>query len=234
MTFPYDFPVPLGGNAERVPFEEQALRVVPPWLRRRVGGAVMRALGATGDGLVARAVDAVGLRFPGFNPDALSLLGRDRRVIRGAGESDETYTVRLRRWRTDHKKRGGVFGLIEQLRAYYAAAPRQIDIVYSSGTRYVLGSDGTITRDTISWTPETPDEWAKVWIFFHAATDPTPLTDEEAASLIAIPAEWTAGHIKSLRVVYLWPGAALWDYPPRTNDEIATWPSVGAEVLEAT
>lgn len=218
-------PYLLGGDPseDRYLFEAQILDVVPPWLQERVGGAVLSSIGATADSLLDRARDGVRLRFPGPGGDesAIPYIGRDRRIIRAPGEDVATYAGRLIGWWEAHRRRGGVYALLDQLAAYYAAAPRRVDIVYHSGTRYVLEADGTITRDTITWNPDGTDQWAQVYMFFYEDTDPGSLTAAEEAALLAIPREWNAAHVLPIKVVILWPGVATWDYPPSTVDDKA-------------
>ena len=73
----------------RLRFVGAILRILPPWLRRTVGGAIMKGLATPIDDEVNRDVEGVELRFPGganglsIHSEALSLLGRERRILRG-------------------------------------------------------------------------------------------------------------------------------------------------------
>lgn len=199
-------------------FRIAILRVMPPWLRRTNGAKVLGAIGMQVDALADQTAAGVRARFPGFVEDALPLIGRERRIIRGPGETSATYSVRLRRWWDDHRRRGGAYALLEQLFAYYALAPRRLDVVAHSGTRYVVDETGEITRDVIEWGADGTDLWAQVWLF-HRLDEAPLITPEDVAVYLAIPREWSAGHVLPIPVWLIWPGAELWDYPPGTWDD---------------
>lgn len=235
MTFPLDYP--LGGSRTegRVLYERDILRIVPPWLRRTVGGAIMKALGMCVDSLIDRAVAGVALRFPNSDPDALAIMGRERRIIRGPSESADAYALRVQGWLAAHQRRGSVYAMLDQWHAYNADAVRQVDVVYYSGTRYVLDTAGDITRDDVEFAGDSSGQWAQAWCFLYEAADPGALTDAEAAALTIIPRVWNTAHMLPLFVVILWPEVGLWDYPPGIWDEPgALWTDDEPIVLEAS
>ncbi len=223
--------------ATRIRFADRVLRACPPWLRRTRGAKFMAALAEPLDDLVDRAVEGLRLRFPGeLNEEALPYLGRDRRILRGPGESAAAYAVRLRRWWGDHRRRGGPYALLEQLAAFWSATPQQIDLLYHSGTRFVLAASGTITRDAIAWDPDgDPTKWAQIWLFYYAPSDPGVLTFEEVEAYRALVRTWNAGHVLPAHVWLLWPGAELWDYPSGTwdDDPLAVWSTAGPQDIGA-
>ncbi len=154
MSFPDPLPLELGGDSPRgFAFEAAMLDACPPWLRRTRGAALMGAFGAVLDTLSQRAAEGVRLRFPGFDVDALPMHGRERRIQRGPLETDERYAARLWGWRQAHRGRGGPYALLEQLRAYFADSPRQIDVVYHSGTRrsLVTGRPTDLSFRSLPW-----------------------------------------------------------------------------------
>lgn len=53
---------------------------------------------------------------------------------------------------------------------------------------------------------------------------PGSLTPEEAEIFLAIPREWSAAHIRTIRVVLLYSTARLWNYP----QPVPTWSAWGA------
>lgn len=213
---PWTLPYPLGGLAsgQRYRYESWIIRVVPPWLRRTNGGAMLRAIAAVADALEDRAVAGVRLRFPYEDEDALAIQGREKRIVRGPGEEPTVYAGRVQAWRQAHQKRGSVYALLEQWRAYLADAPRAVDVLYHSGTLYKLYENVglPIDRAIISWSPEGT-QWAQAWCFLFEDADPGVITAAEDAALSAIPRLWNAAHMLPLHVILTWPGAALWEYP---------------------
>jgi hypothetical protein len=247
-------------------FENAIKKITPPWLQRSVGGRVMRALASVVDDHVDRLVFGVRLRFPGFDvddidPDALALIGRERRILRGPAEAPATYAARLRTWWDAHRGRGGPYALLEQLRAFFLGTLEvRMDVVAQSGTRYWMDEDGVITRDAIEWDGDGTGKWARVWVFFYLTTLPASLvthagdrlvthagdvltgesllggaiSDEDAAMFTAIPREWSAAHIDKTTVVLLAGDAVLVGYPPRlVGDPPETvTPETAAIILE--
>jgi hypothetical protein len=193
-------------------YRESILRVVPSWLRGPVAGAVLRAIGEQLDELELRAVGAVKIRYPGlYSSTSLSALGRERRIRRGHGDSDESYALRLRRWRDDHRGRGGPYALLRQLYAHFAPDNFPIGLRYASGRTFAMAPDGTITR--ASTTPESGPQWARWWLEYawpHELTadgtwdDPgtwddggvwdSGLAPAEVRDLRLVPREWGAAH----------------------------------------
>ncbi len=209
-------------------FQTAILRVMPPWLRRTNGAKLLWVIGVAVDSLADQTAAGVRTRFPGFVSDALPLIGRDRRIVRGPGESDANYAGRLLRWWDDHARRGGPYALLEQLFRFFGANIVQSDLVYHSGTRYVLDTLGTITRDVIAWGADGTALWAQAWLFYRLDAHPGVLTEEEIAAYKAIPDAWNAGHVLRIENVLVWPGVELWGYPSGTwGDPVdAVWPEL--------
>lgn len=220
-----------------------AIRSLVPWWASRedtLSGKLLYAVAVQLDALVDVHVAAIKSRFPGlYTNETLPLLGRQRRIRRGPLEADAVFATRLRRWWDDHKRRGGPYALLEQVRAYWTPLAFQIDLLYFSGRRFQAPADGSaITRDDISWEPDNvPAKWARWWLVFFwpevVGSDGTwadagtwddggvwdsDLTVEEVANIRAVPTEWNAKHCFG-RVVLLSDGAELWDYPSGTWDE---------------
>jgi len=164
----------------RLFFIDAVLRLSPPWLRRAVGSAIMQGMGKSIDAEVDRDVEGVELRFPGganglaIHASALGLIGRERRILRGPGELDETYAARLRRWWDSHRTRGGAYALLEQMFEYFLAT-NNVTITYVSniGTSQArVDAAGTITRGTFTapgWVGDgfVPPSWARFFIFME-------------------------------------------------------------------
>jgi hypothetical protein len=217
-----------------------ALKTVSPWwLQNGLAQKIIYAFGAVYDALGDAASDAVKRRFPSAEwPDSLPLIGRDRRIRRGSAEPDEIYASRLLRWLDDHRTRGNPYAMLAQLHAYYAAAPFQIDLLYESGRRYSMATDGTVTRDDIGFGDVNHAQWARWTLIYFWPTDilpagkwgssgktwgqnnnvwgvdPASLTASQVSDIRLVPTEWNAAHCQGL-IVMLGPGLRMWGYPPR-------------------
>lgn len=167
--------------------------------------------------MIDRVRDGVKLRFPNADqPDALAVIGNERRIRRGPSESDASYASRLLTWWEDHRERGGPYALLRQMHAYFFDSGNpQIDVIATSGLRHSIDSDGEITRDSISWAAS--GGWANIWIVFHLPSliAVTP-TYQEIIS--AVPREWSAAHIQNITIVLIAPDYELWDYPQPVGD----------------
>jgi hypothetical protein len=175
---------------------------------------MLRSIAAVADALEDRAVAGVRLRFPYEDEDALAIQGREKRIVRGPNEEPTVYASRVQAWRQAHQKRGSVYALLEQMRAYFADSPRAVDVLYHSGTLYKLYENVglPIDRAIISFFPEGT-QWAQAWCFLYEDADPGVITAAQDAELSAIPRLWNAAHMLPLHVVLVWPGARLWGFP---------------------
>ena len=82
---------------------------------------------------------------------SLAVVGRERRIVRGPGESAPAYAERVRQWRPAHRHRGSVYALLDQWNAYNVTR-RAIDVLYHSGTLYKLyEAESPVERSIIFW-----------------------------------------------------------------------------------
>lgn len=223
-----------------VSFRDTLLQILPWWLRAGLGGKIANAIGIQLDGIADATVEAVKARFPNeARPDALALLGSDRKIRRGSAEPDAVYAPRLRRWLDDHRTRGNPYALLAQLHAYYAQARFPIELIYpTSGRRYTLALDGTVTRDDINFGDFDVANWARWVLIYHWPVSISPLglwgesgakwggnqnlwgiapgslSPAQVRDLVLVPTEWNAAHCRGL-IVLLSPGRRVWGYPPR-------------------
>lgn len=125
-------------------FRDLLAQIAPPWLSRKWGERFLYAHGLIIDGLVEHALQAMKARFPDKGPDeALSVIGRDRRIRRGFSESADSYRVRLKRWLDDWRRAGSPFAILSQIRAYLTGYDVRIRYVNDRGTWITLDPDGT-------------------------------------------------------------------------------------------
>lgn len=212
-----------------------AYRNTPRWLRRGNNQKLIWSIVLQLDATLEGAVAGVKMRFPGlYSYESLGTIGRDRRIRRGRAELDSVYAGRLLRWLIDHRTRGGAFALLAQLHAYYAAAPFPIHLVYKTGTRFSMATDGTITKDLVP-PPQLQAMWARWTLFFFTDEWPTPadVTPDVANELTLIPKEWIAAHVIG-KLVLMPTGAELWNYhaPPRQWNNPSLWNKPPGTVLE--
>jgi len=187
-----------------ITFRDTVWSICPPWLQTGTAQKILYAiavqLDAAGDALVA----GVKMRFPGlYSFDSLSEISRERRIRPGLNELDENFTLRLRRWFDDHRRRGGPYALLTQLYYHYAPNCPRMTLEYRSGMRFDMAPDGTVTRSL----PIKPnfDQWSRWVLMIWDVTVPP-------ADVAVIPREWIAQHVFG-DVVVVPPDAELWDYP---------------------
>lgn len=199
-------------------FRDTIRKISPPWLRRGNNEKFAYALGLVIDDFGDALHAGVKLRFPGvYSDESLPQIGRERRIRRGRTESTTTYAIRLNRWLTDHRRRGGPYAMLQQLFAHYAPSNFPIELMYRSGRRFSMDVAGAIVRDDTTWTFDavTASKWARWLLVFHWPTpiddsgewdsDPalwdddttvwdSNLTPEDIEDLRLIPKEWNAAH----------------------------------------
>lgn len=235
-SLPHGFPHPFGGSSSAprdTGFADLVWRIGPPWLQRTWAQRILAAIAAPLDLLASLAATGVRARFPAWSmPDALALLGRERRIRRGPAEIASVYAPRLVRWLDDHRGRGGAYALLAQLRAFWVGTHDGTHVVVSHrGVRHTSVGD-TITRDVITWTADGSSSWAQFWVMLHVDADPRPVDD---STYLAVPVDWSAAHVLREHVVVLWGHGRLWEYPPPSGDWDAwesglTWDAWDAEM----
>jgi hypothetical protein len=144
-----------------MPYREYLPKSVPPWLQAKWGRAFLDAVGARMDNVVGATKEAVFARLPEFAPsDAQDVIGADRGLPRGGGESDEDYGARLvdawNIWGGDNTpltgKGGGAGsarGILLQLKALGLPTGSDGATVYNHNGRYAQldGSDEVVFGD---------------------------------------------------------------------------------------
>ncbi len=195
-------------------FRDTIRKISPTWLQNGYAERVLYAVGVIADALGDGVVAADKVRFPGVvTSENLPIIGRDRRIIRGRIEPNETYVKRLRRWLDHHRYRGGPYALLEQLFAFYSPLTFPIELRYASGRRFVMSTDGTITRGRIVWSPPgDAARWARWWLIYQWPDAIPPvskwgegkwgdgrvwgsgLTPQTVRDIRSVPRAWNAGH----------------------------------------
>lgn len=225
-------------------------RISPRWLTRTRGGAIMGGFADVLDDVLELTSYGVRARFPGdwvdafplivpyLASDSLATTGRERRISRGVDEDDDVYAGRLRRWWTDHQRRGNAIAMLRQIEAFWANAPKRVSLRYASGTRWTLDPTtldaaglGTITRTTTTSNADLT-RWARMSVVYELDADPGALTDAQIDAYTRVPREWTAGHVV-LQVVLIWSPGAMWgDGATEWGDGVTTWGGGGVVLYD--
>lgn len=152
----------------------------PRWLTQ--GGdseLVGYSLDVLADASVERIRRGLLARFPQGNgrtlppADALEAMGKDRRVIRGIGETDEEYAERLIPWLDDRKTQGGPFALMRTLAAYVRGGSsfRTVDQRGNWFSRSAAGVETyTLNTGNWNWDGSPASEWSKFWAIIYPGT----------------------------------------------------------------
>jgi hypothetical protein len=128
------------------PFRGSAQVFSPPWLSRYVGSRYVYSQAIQWDTLAEYTRLGMLQRYPSVaQPDALSEIGRDRRILRGIVETDEHYAERLRVFKRTWKLAGNAPTLLGQLWEYMRPNATKI--------RYVVnGYEGAVADSASQFT----------------------------------------------------------------------------------
>lgn len=196
--------------------------LAPSWLTTGQGELVLFSLGALQDAFAERTRLGLLARLPSYaNDDALNLLGKDRKIVRGINEPGTSYAPRLIRWIEDHKTRGNAFTLLEQLRAYLQTDTK-VQTVDNNGNIYTIAADGTRTfaRSTWYWDTMGVAGWSRFWVIIYPQAGspwaPAPLLGTRGllgstgASLGGGMTQDNASQIKTIINAWKPAGTACW------------------------
>lgn len=148
--------------------------LVPKWLSAGEGGKVLYTLHLVADAFLERARLGLIARFPSYAPeDALPLLSRDRKIMRGLNEPQSSYAVRLCQWLDTHKTRGNPFVLLEQLRSYLQSdvTVRTVD---QNGNWFSIEQGGAydvqLSKGQFNWDSVSSRAWGQFWVVVYGST----------------------------------------------------------------
>lgn len=199
----------------------------PPWLvANGESGLVGYSLDLIKDAFVERALAGLVARFPEFAPDdALPLIGRDRRVIRGINEARATYEQRLVAWLDDRRTAGNPFSLMQKLAEYTGNTGCSFRTVDNRGNWFSRAADGTrsflLSQPNWDWDGNAA-AWARFWVIIYPGSlwvqvdhwgDPgvtwgggsrtwgSTATADQVASVRAIVADWKPAHTRCENII---------------------------------
>jgi len=136
------------------------VRAYAPWFALGPNGArFLEPIGRSFDRVLQAAVDAVRLRYPSVCPDdALSIIGRDRRLPRAPGESREAYVRRLLLWLDYWALAGLPLGLLYAIQSYVFPGYPSVSTIDRGGRWFTLdaGTSATLTPYEAATLPCAP------------------------------------------------------------------------------
>lgn len=244
-------------------FRNLFYHLAPRWLVEGEGEQVWYSLTATMDIWTERLRQGLYARFPEFAPDdALSALGRDRRIVRGRNESAESYARRLLRFLDDHRVRGNPFALMDQLRAYIGKNVR-IRTVDARGNWFTRNADGTrsfaLAKGNWDWDGSPATSWSRFWVIVYSVAgdleapwgriywgDPlewgasgltwgSTATYDEVRAIRSIVRDWKPQGTRCKNIIIVLDDAAAFDPtdPPGAPLPDGTWGRYGLDNITA-
>ncbi len=144
--------------------------LAPRWLTDGEGELAGLSLDAMKDAVAERLYEALQARLPSLAPaDALALMGRDRRIVRGIFDTDAGYGARLIPWLDEWKSAGSPFALLRQLAAYCGPLPsfRTVDNRGNWHSRAVGGAETMLLKQgNWDWDGH-PEKWSRFWVIIY-------------------------------------------------------------------
>lgn len=225
--------------------------LAPRWLTEEEGELVGYTLDILKDAFIERLFLGLLARFPETAPpDALPFLGRDRRVVRGLNESDDSYVNRLLAWLDDRKTCGNPFALMRKLAEYTGAGPmfRTVD---ARGNWYTRAVDGTqsyrLATGNWNWDNDlTGTRWSRFWVIIYPNglwseypydwadtagpgweesqyTWGSTATEEQVRTIRSIVADWKPAGTRCVNIIIAFDPASFDPSAPEPNGLWGHW-----------
>ncbi len=159
--------------------------IVPNWLADlpglNVGFAILFIIALCADILVDVMMQGLFASWPGKgDPSALAYIGRARGLIRGIGESDDAYALRLQQW-LDIWPESGSPATLGKLIQGYLGGNLVVRVIGRRGDFTTINADGTVTTDTdTTWNsdeteypirainpPTQAGYWSDYWVIVY-------------------------------------------------------------------
>lgn len=150
--------------------------ISPTWLQTEQAEKFLYLCGVLHDMLVEKAQEAQLARMPTrCDPSALPLLGDDRQIIRGIGESDMGYGERLSRAFDSWRLAGLPMGVMAEVIAYLSTGPKMRHVSNTSvWDSFAAGADTTQPPEHVKASPANWDWdgdatlWWRVWAIIYS------------------------------------------------------------------
>ncbi len=180
-----------------------ASELAPSFLRNRYGRSFLEAFGLTLDLATETLHRGLDQALPLFcESSSLPTIGADRGIRRYPTEPEDSYRVRLARWRQIRKHAGSHYGEMISLQTYFLpAAVPMIRIVHQDGlgasaTWHTLDADSAYSvhrAEPSNWDWSGDDlSWSRFWVIVYVDATVGPISNT-----------WNDGH--------LWNDGAIWD-----------------------
>ena len=220
-------------------FRHLLYSLVPSWLRTGDGEKLLYSIGLLLDGFAERWRLSGLASDPTTAPDdALSYLGRDRRITRGRAESSSDYADRLLGYLDAHRAQGNPFTLMDQLYAYLQTSGVTIRTVDRRGNWFERASDGTrsytLNQMNWDWDGGLFFLWSRFWVIIFSDNGPwstqwnhpggsatdgtTDATEDEIAAVRAIIRDWKPAHARCEWIIVCF-DAPAGKFGPATGDD---------------
>jgi hypothetical protein len=207
-------------------------KLTPSWLHTGDSELVGYALDLIKDAFITRVFQGLLVGYPQQDPngtaapvDALAMMGRDRRVVRGIGETDEAYALRLRQFLTDRRTCGNPFTLMKVLAAYLGDGTsfRTVDV---RGNWYSRSSAGVETSSlaAANWDWDgagSTARWSRFWVIIYPGTLWNTTTDD-----------WGDADLDWAETDHVWGCTATPDQVATVKHLIRDWKPAGTRCVE--
>jgi hypothetical protein len=229
----------------------------PSWLTSEGESQLMGyVLDALKDAFTERLRQGLLARFPQQDPtgtpaadDALAAIGRDRKIVRGIGESSTSYAKRLIPWLDRHVVRGNPFALLQQLADYMGPLP-SIRVVNVKGDWFSRAANGTtsvlLSQNNWDWDGPVDARWARFWVVIYpnglwspgsnwgdvgvkwgdpGRTWGTTATTDQVQSVRSIVSDWKPGGTSCVNIIIAFDNASFDPTHPRDGAGLpdGTW-----------
>lgn len=183
----------------------------PTWLSADIGGAYLKSWGQACDAIVERAKEAQKARMPlECDASALPLIGNDRLMTQGPGESTSGFRVRLQRAFETWQHAGEARAVLEQ------------------AATYVSGLTGASGQDPLALI--VSGYRARKWSWFLAADDPT-----QEPNLFVSPVDnWSWDGLEAVRWWRAWLVLFAYRSPPTLSGTAASLASASGGFVTVT
>jgi hypothetical protein len=225
-------------------FRDSFVDYVPWWMRDRpefqAAYKFLWAMIAPLDVLLDVRLRGIAAAYPGIGtPTALPYIGQARGIVRGRGESDESYAQRLREWLDRWRTAGSAYALARELRDYLQDGGYRVRVITRGGVMVTVEADGTLeTTKTTYWdwdsisNPERAGFWSDLWVIVYGM--PWPVTTYATVSkehglghLVPLPeADAVKGIISQWKSAHSRVRCVIWTDDPSfcDPDDPETWP----------
>jgi hypothetical protein len=236
--------------------------LAPRWLLDGEGGLVGYSLDVVKDAFIQRLEQGLLARLPQNDPtgqttapaDALSAMGRDRRVVRGINESDVSYAARLVAWLDDRRTAGNPYTLMQKLSEYTGAgcAFRTYDARGNCYSRAVDGTRTFVQGTGWDWDAEPASHWSRFWVVIYppstlwtrtkkwggpagawgetGATWGSTATSEQVQTIRALVSDWKPAGTRCVNIVVAFDPASFDPAAPEPDGLWGSWSKVVAGV----